>query len=316
MGLQSSYRQVDGKIVNRSCEINVVEHCNLSCRGCSHLSPVAPKYFVDPAEVHASLSQLSRSYMAREARLVGGEPLLHPELGSVIDAVRTSGVAQRIVIVTNGLLLSRMPEAAWSAIDEVEISLYPGHDPKPDQWKRIEGLAQEHAVKLFPNGVARFRESYTEQRNEDAELVQQIFTSCKIAHQLRCHTVAHGYFFRCPQAYFLPKIMHERFAEPHVDGLRIEGTEAFGKRLLAYLTDPAPMKACSYCLGTAGALVQHVQIRRNEFRQAQDRPASSMISERQLHSTLAANGRASLAPFSSRARRFISRLRRVTPMPQ
>ncbi|HUC36682.1 MAG TPA: hypothetical protein VMR97_06120, partial [Acidimicrobiales bacterium] len=75
MGLAHRYRIVDGKIHNSRCEINVAEHCNLSCRGCSHASPVVPNYFADPDELHDSLSFLARRYHSRQVRLVGGEPL-------------------------------------------------------------------------------------------------------------------------------------------------------------------------------------------------------------------------------------------------
>jgi molybdenum cofactor biosynthesis enzyme MoaA len=102
------YRVVDGRILNRRCEINVAEHCNLSCRACSHLSPVHPKAFADPAVVARDLGALAHSYHAKTVRLLGGEPLLHPDLPSVIDAVRASRVCETITVVTNGILQPRV----------------------------------------------------------------------------------------------------------------------------------------------------------------------------------------------------------------
>jgi organic radical activating enzyme len=313
MGLAHRYRLIDGKISNSSCEINVAEHCNLSCRGCSHLSPVLPKRFVEPDDVHGSLSLLARHYHADQVRLVGGEPLLHPDLTSVIKAVRTSGVTERVVIVTNGLLLSRMDPEVWQAVDEIEISMYPGHNPNPDQLARFESLAHQHAVGLFPTRVSQFRESYTELANDDPDAIRGIFDSCKIIHQWRCHTVAEGMFFRCPQSYFLPKVLTDSFADPHVDGLRIDESATFGARLLAYLNDSAPLAACTHCLGTAGTLVDHQQVRRVEFRATQDRPAASMISERQLHARLAASGRMPTSSVFARIGRAKARWRRRRP---
>ena len=57
--MKHTYSRIDGKIYSAKCEINVAEHCNLSCRGCSHLSPVVPKSFVDPAEVLADLTNFA-----------------------------------------------------------------------------------------------------------------------------------------------------------------------------------------------------------------------------------------------------------------
>lgn len=110
---RDAYQVVDGKIRNAACEINVVEHCNLSCRGCSHLSPIAPKYFVDPQSLLRDLTMLARVYQVDFVRLLGGEPLLHPNLTAVMDTIEASGIASRICLVTNGLLLSRMDEHLW-----------------------------------------------------------------------------------------------------------------------------------------------------------------------------------------------------------
>lgn len=275
------YRVIDGKIRNSKCEINVAEHCNLSCQGCSHLSPVVAKHFVEPAQVLRDLSVLARHYRVDEVRLIGGEPLLHPDLPSVVAAVRASGIAARVCVVTNGLLLARMGESFWEAVDAVEISLYPGRGPTAEQQDRVAALARAHEVDLVATRVSHFRQSYTEIPNRDPALVERVFRSCKVVHDWRCHTVAGGLFFRCPQSYFLPKVLTDHFERPDVDALPIDDAEDFGGRLLAFLNSPGPLASCSQCLGTSGTLVSHVQIRRDEFRAAQQLPAADMISRRQ-----------------------------------
>ena len=301
------YRVVDGKIRNSSCEINVVEHCNLSCKGCSHLSPVLPKHFVSPAEVLTSLSILARHYRVDTVRFVGGEPLLHPDLPGIATAVRASGVTERICVVTNGLLLARMDESFWRAVDEVEVSLYPGKSPTVEQRSQFEGRARAHQVELSMSRVHHFRQSYTEIANTDQAQIERVFRSCKIAHDWRCHTVANGMFFRCPQSYFLPKVLTDHFAESDVDALRIEDTDDFGKRLFDFLTSADPLASCSQCLGTAGHLISHVQIRTREFRAAQEISAQDMISQRQGSRWLRARGRKPLKSVSRRVRRALAR---------
>jgi len=113
----------DNRIQSVGCEVNVVHQCNLSCRGCSHLSPAVPKAFVDPEIVYRDLSRLAAYYLAGNVRLVGGEPLLHRDLLQVIAAVRASGITECIRILTNGILLPRMPDAFWESVDEVQVSL-------------------------------------------------------------------------------------------------------------------------------------------------------------------------------------------------
>ena len=84
-------------IINKSlCEINVVHHCNLSCRGCTHLSPIWSKVFVDPKTLLADLRTLAGFYRAEKVGLMGGEPLLHPDILAVMGAVRESGITSAL----------------------------------------------------------------------------------------------------------------------------------------------------------------------------------------------------------------------------
>ena len=105
-----SYKIKNGKIQTSLCELNVVHHCNLSCRSCSHLSDRMNKYFVDPDQVLNDFSILAEYCHPQHIRLCGGEPLLHPHLLDVVDAVRDSGISECIRVVTNGTLLHRMPD--------------------------------------------------------------------------------------------------------------------------------------------------------------------------------------------------------------
>src|SRR5262245_27405170 len=121
------------RLYGNACEVNVVHHCNLTCRGCFHLSPVFKKHYVTAESMQADLTCLAKYYHAGSVRLLGGEPLLHPDLLGMIAAARASGVSRRVVIVTNGLLLSKMPDVFWRAVDKVRISSYPGKHMTPRQ---------------------------------------------------------------------------------------------------------------------------------------------------------------------------------------
>ena len=64
-------RATGPRLHGNRCEINIVEHCNLACRSCSHLSPVLPKYLANPQEIYDSLLMLTPVYHARWLRLLG-----------------------------------------------------------------------------------------------------------------------------------------------------------------------------------------------------------------------------------------------------
>jgi organic radical activating enzyme len=267
----------NAKVKNHTCEVNVVEHCNLSCRGCSHASPVLPRTVLDPDVLEHDLLLLAEHYRADTVRLLGGEPLLHPDLEAIVDVVRRSGIAERIRIVTNGVLLPRMPRRLWESVDVVEISLYPGSELEAEQLERCREEANAAGTQLVAARVRMFRESYSETGTTDPELIGRIYRTCAIAHVMRCHTVANGVFYKCPQSYFLPKLL----GQPDVDGVVLEEPD-LGRRLRAYLASSEPLAACGNCLGSSGRRFAHEQTPRATFRGHQSARTEELVDPRYL----------------------------------
>jgi organic radical activating enzyme len=274
--VRRSYEVVDGKIRSGQCELEVVEHCNLACRSCSHLSPVLARSALEPEGVYRDLRVLARHYHVDRLALLGGEPLLHPDIVGLIEAGRRSGISDLVYVVTNGVLLWRMPEEFWQAVDRVDISIYPGKEMTSEQLAAVRARAAEHGTALNENRVPVFRESYSELGSDDERLVRRIYDTCRVAHVWRCHAVTNGWFFKCPQAYFLPKQLG-RENGAHPDGIPIQDSPAFGAALLAYLESPEPLGACQSCLGTVGKLFDHHQVRRADFREHQQRSAEELV---------------------------------------
>ena len=255
-----SFEIRNGKIQARECLLNAVHHRNLSCRACSHLSPRAKKFFVDPDKVLNDLSILAKYYHPKHVSLMGGEPLLHPDLFGVVEAIRKSGISERIRIVTNGILLGQMPDLLWQSVDQVHISLYPGYRISVEELQVFQQRAREHGVDLELRYVDRFRESYTELGTTDARLVHRIYSTCQSAHICHCHTVCDGHFYRCSQSVFSPRLL-QGSSEPSAvcDGLKLAHSETFGDDLLNFLLVEKPLESCRYCLGTVGRRFPHMQ---------------------------------------------------------
>ncbi|MER7014997.1 radical SAM protein [Saccharopolyspora sp. NPDC000359] len=272
-----AYDVIGGKVVTpEGIELNVTYHCNLGCASCSHLSPLFRRTNADPAAAAADLALLSRSFQAQFVKVLGGEPLLHPELLTILAAVRESGIAPKILLCTNGILLPRMSEEFWAAVDEVEVSVYPGRELSPDDARLVRQRAERSGTELRVEHYSYFRYSYSEVGTDDPELVSEIYSTCQIAHVWRCHTVFEGYFFKCPQSVFLPRAIGSP-ADPWADGLEIEQGPGFVDRLLAYLRSSEPLAACRNCLGSAGLRTQHRQLKRKEFREPQNRSTEDLV---------------------------------------
>jgi organic radical activating enzyme len=273
----ASYRIEQGKIQNTFCEVQVSEHCNLACRSCSHLSPIMPRRFVEPDTVLRDFATLASCYHVEMVKLLGGEPLLHPALLEVAAAVRTTGISDRVCVVTNGVLLPRMREEFWGAIDEIWISHYPGFQLTSDQQQTLRQLAKEHKVRLRWESCPTFRESYAALGTTDEALVKRIFSTCQVAHNWRCHTVVDGYFFKCPQSYYLPKRLSAPGADSWADGIKISSQPSFRQQLLAYLESSEPLLSCQRCLGTVGRRFRHEQIARRAWTEPQEHTTEELL---------------------------------------
>ena len=243
----------NGKLYTDRLEINVVHHCNMSCRGCSHLSPILPEHFATPEEIFRDLSTLSGYCRPERISLLGGEPLLHRDLLEVIHAVRRSGISSRIRVVTNGLLLDRMPERFWSSVDEIHLSLYPWHTFKAKQLAAFKALAKRNSASLVLRYQDHFREVYSERRIKGDSLAGRIYSTCRVAREDSCHVLEGGYYYKCPQAALIP-LANPDCAElaDGKDGICIRDAGNLPDRLARYFASETPLAACHYCLGSVG----------------------------------------------------------------
>jgi hypothetical protein len=221
---------------------------------------MAKRYFVDPDQIYRDLTLLGRCYRPKYVCLVGGEPLLHPDLMGVIDAVRRSGVSRRIRVITNGTLLGQMSDSFWRSVDEVSISLYPGYERSAEEIKAFLKRAKANGVHLELLHIDRFCETYSELGTADEILINRIYSTCLIAHCWRCHTLYEGYFFLCPASALIPLILEARSDEDICrDGIRIVHSETFGEDLKDFLSKKEPLHACRFCLGSVGKRFAPVQ---------------------------------------------------------
>lgn len=114
-------------------EIHLADHCNLNCKGCSHYSPISNLSFKTVEELKLPLKRLSHyNYFFNEIRLLGGEPLLNPNLLEIISYVRLCFPLTTIKIITNGILLLNekiIDNNFWKTLEKngiiLSITLYP-----------------------------------------------------------------------------------------------------------------------------------------------------------------------------------------------
>ena len=234
-----------------SLEVNAVDHCNLRCRQCAHMSPAYQEAFRTPEQLSRVLGRTAEAVYANTLSVLGGEPLLHPNLAEVLDACRASGISRHIYVTTNGVLAREQPKSLWKHMDFVVISVHGG------------GLSLEEARaladELSPHVIARvvkdtFRQIFLPDALSDDD-TDYVWRTCEQAHEMRCHFVHAGKYYRCPPQRFI----HERLADAtgaqiQDDGLDLSGPNLFD-RLTRYLQRTDALEACRYCLGSSGGRI-------------------------------------------------------------
>lgn len=264
----------------------VVRHCNLSCRGCNHFAPRGRSRFVDPDELARDLGLAARYVRARDLRISGGEPLLHPRLTEVVEAARASEISDTITVLTNGLLLDRMPDEVWHAVDQVRVSLYPASDGRVDLRLATERARETDTELLVCRPI--FREAAADLPPADERLVRQIWLTCIFRRV--CTMILDGRLYVCPQSAWA----HERWPAPAgasplnaEDGLLLEDRPDMASRIRTHLERREPLGSCSRCLGIVGHLIaEHTQLSAEQAGREGVRRVEDLLDEAELAARL------------------------------
>jgi hypothetical protein len=245
------------RIRRRTLTCELTAHCNLRCALCDHASPHLEPRFASLEDFSRQLRLLAAVLEVEELLFSGGEVLLHPEFPAFLRVARETGIARGILVLTNGVLLHRMPEEAWRSMDELQVSVYPGVRIRADLAESAR-IARENGVSFSARLVEEFQLSLLDEPLADPDLRERIFRACSAS--VNCHTLYEGRYYRCSRAHHLEE--RTRLAGAPVrnegDGLPVESSEDLRGDLERYLAEERPLEACSYCLGTSGRrLPQH-----------------------------------------------------------
>ena len=115
-------------------EVSIVDHCNLNCRGCYHFSPLAKEKYLNATSYEKDckrLAELCDNEMSNIG-ILGGEPLLHPDICEFLRITRENFPVGRIWILTNGILLPKMPQQFWDACQKYRIDIQVTRYPLPN----------------------------------------------------------------------------------------------------------------------------------------------------------------------------------------
>lgn len=230
--------------------VEVTEHCNLNCVGCGSFSPLADEEYIDVDELERDLARLSSLCEGEmhHINILGGEPLLHPEIIKIMELVRQYFPIGSIRLVTNGILLPKMSREFWECCRNKDITLAPSKYPIRVDYDEIERTAKEFGVKYFyfgnvpEHGGGWIHVVLTESgdRNE-----VHSFLHCGNANA--CSILEHGRIYPCPR---VAKIKHFNrafqtdFKVSKRDSIDIYKAGSL-EEIMKFLAHPIPF--CRYC---------------------------------------------------------------------
>lgn len=229
--------------------INVVDHCNLNCAGCDHFSPLADKREVPFEHIRRDVHRLRELMEDRVGFIwiMGGEPLLHPELEKVVRLVREEFPQSDIAVMSNGILLADQSECFWQCLHETSTILQVTKYPIKVDYDKNRELAKKHGVRFeYYAGGNTVKTLYhiplDPEGNQDPT---RNFMEC--FHVQRCCMLANGRLYPCTVAPNIPvfnKFFGKEIPLGEYDGIDIFAIGS-GEDLLEKLARPMPV--CRYC---------------------------------------------------------------------
>jgi organic radical activating enzyme len=185
-------------------DVHIADHCNLNCKCCVTFSPIAPKYFLEKESFEkdcARLAELSGGKL-EDISLLGGEPLLHPEITVITKIARKYFPETDIEILTNGTLLLKMDACFWDCCRENSIKVTITKYPVKIDIPAIKEAARKSGVKLNILYEDNERSFYYKPLNVLwNNNLKNNFIRCWYAN--RCINLRNGRLFSCAMAPYI-----------------------------------------------------------------------------------------------------------------
>lgn len=230
-------------------EVNINKHCNLNCKGCDHFAPLSSEDCMDLGIYERDMRRMGDLFHgeAWQVHLLGGEPLLNPNLESYARIARECFPHSEIWIDTNGTLLKRMPDSFWSACKKFKLGIMPTKYPVAVDYDELQRITEAYGVPyqyLGSSESGRMLWHFPLDLTGSQDM-KDSFLNCRNANE--CLTLENGRLYTCSIAPNI-KVFNEYFKQ-HIeltedDGIDISSAKT-GDEVLEAMA--RPMTFCRYC---------------------------------------------------------------------
>lgn len=229
-------------------EIHLVDHCNLNCQMCDHFSPLAKKNYLSLSSFNKDCSRLSELFnkTAQYVRLLGGEPLLHPNVSDFFLIARKWFPFSQIQLFTNGLLLKKQNEIFWNATKTNNISIHVTKYPINYPYSELENFVISKGVEFQYVNKDTVKTSWKLPLNLNGDLnSSENYMVCNMGNE--CIFLKDGNLYPCtvpPNIEHFNRYFNKSIELSPLDGINIYSAKN-SQEILDFLRKPIPF--CRYC---------------------------------------------------------------------
>jgi hypothetical protein len=224
----------------RSIDVMITERCSLKCKDCSNLMP----YFNRPVDYKLDrILDWIYNFMENvdevmEARVLGGDALMHPNWPEVVAYLASFDKVKRVVVYTNGIIV---PKSVSSWDGKVSFAITDYGDLSKNLKKLTSLLAENHIWHKVVKPNYWIDCASIQKHNRTPEENDVLFRGCV---STNLATLVNGKVFRCP--YAASAFMLGAAADNPSDYVDVMETQ--NKQDLAdYLSSDKSMSICDYC---------------------------------------------------------------------
>ena len=187
---------IDYRIIPR-IEVNLIDGCNLKCKGCTHFSSIFSIESIYPLQQYKEdLESISLTGRVVRLRLLGGEPLLlQDELIDYLSVARKIFPDSDIELVSNGLLIPKLSIELLESIrvNGITVIISP-YAPTMKMEDKISDVLEHHSIAWRFDGEAikEFSRNLTLQKVHKADIASKVCMS------YGCTFLRLGKLYKCP----------------------------------------------------------------------------------------------------------------------
>lgn len=237
--------------------LNILDHCNLKCKGCDHFACVADTYFVSTEKIYMDLKRMNELFHGEgimQIAVMGGEPLLHPELLEILKIVRQFFPKTVIRLTTNGLLLLKQNDDFWKTCRDNNVTIVNTKYPILLDYVAMQEKAEKENVKFrFFEGTEDdiVKKSFKKIINIDGNSnINESFEKCHISNY--GNFLMEGKFYGCPFSCQSYRIFNKKYdmnlqmkEDDYLDIYKIQKKEEI------FEFAAKPRSYCRYCNGVS-----------------------------------------------------------------